>query len=552
MPKIILTGGGTAGHVTPNIALLPGLKEAGFEILYIGSYEGIEKRLIEREGIEYRGISTGKLRRYFDVKNFTDPFRVLMGFREASKIIKEFQPDVVFSKGGYVSVPVVRAAGMRHIPVVIHESDMTPGLANKLSYGAAKTICCNFPETVQYLPADKALVTGSPIRAELLSGSKERGYELTGVAKDRPVLMVIGGSLGSRAVNEAVRAALPELLKEFSVVHLCGKGNVDESLNDVENYHQYEYVSDDLKDLFALADIMISRAGANSICEILELKKPNVLIPLSAAASRGDQILNAMSFEKQGYSCLLEEEDMTPETLIEAVNETWAKRDEYIAAMEQSPAGNAVSTILDLLIRTAAGEAEEDAGTAGEAEEDAETAGTNGREIVHHRHPQPAEDHGPRDHPGPEGSGPGPDGRSAPGGRSLCPVQRRLDPEDAAETGNAGSRGACRRTAQHGRDTGSGFPGPGMVSRTGRFLCAPGGRLLRTDHGPEPEDPLGQLFRRRESEFQLSSHARPGGSTGLRHCPRALPPAGNEPLRPLLAGGRPGPPGLEGAEKVAD
>ena len=375
MPKIILTGGGTAGHVTPNIALLPGLKEAGFEILYIGSYEGIEKRLIEREGIEYRGISTGKLRRYFDVKNFTDPFRVLMGFREASKIIKEFQPDVVFSKGGYVSVPVVRAAGMRHIPVVIHESDMTPGLANKLSYGAAKTICCNFPETVQYLPADKALVTGSPIRAELLSGSKERGYELTGVAKDRPVLMVIGGSLGSRAVNEAVRAALPELLKEFSVVHLCGKGNIDESLNDVENYHQYEYVSDDLKDLFALADIMISRAGANSICEILELKKPNVLIPLSAAASRGDQILNAMSFEKQGYSCLLEEEDMTPETLIEAVNETWAKRDEYIAAMEQSPAGNAVSTILDLLIRTAAGETEEDAETAGETEEDAETAG---------------------------------------------------------------------------------------------------------------------------------------------------------------------------------
>ena len=355
MPKIILTGGGTAGHVTPNIALLPGLKEAGFEILYIGSYEGIEKRLIEREGIEYRGISTGKLRRYFDVKNFTDPFRVLMGFREASKIIKEFQPDVVFSKGGYVSVPVVRAAGMRHIPVVIHESDMTPGLANKLSYGAAKTICCNFPETVQYLPADKALVTGSPIRAELLSGSKERGYELTGVAKDRPVLMVIGGSLGSRAVNEAVRAALPELLKEFSVVHLCGKGNVDESLNDVENYHQYEYVSDDLKDLFALADIMVSRAGANAICEILALRKPNVLIPLSAKASRGDQILNARSFEKQGYSLVLEEENMNEQSLMDAVHTVWSNRETYIHAMEHGGNGNGVENVMKLILELTEG-----------------------------------------------------------------------------------------------------------------------------------------------------------------------------------------------------
>ena len=381
MPKIILTGGGTAGHVTPNVALLPGLRAAGFEILYIGSYDGIEKKLIEREGIEYRGISTGKLRRYFDLKNFTDPFRVLKGFGEASKIIKEFAPDVVFSKGGYVSVPVVRAAGLRHIPVVIHESDMTPGLANKLSYGAAKTICCNFPETLQYLPEDKALVTGSPIRAELLSGSRERGFELTGLPKDRPVLMVIGGSLGSRAVNEAVRAALPQLLEEFSVLHLCGKGNVDESLKDTEHYLQYEYVSDDLKDLFALADIMISRAGANSICEILALKKPNVLIPLSAHASRGDQILNARSFEKQGYSCVLEEEMMTAETLLAAVNDTWEKQEKYITAMAHSSAGNAVATILDLLIRTAeeyaaaknGGEAAETEAEAAEAE-DAEAA----------------------------------------------------------------------------------------------------------------------------------------------------------------------------------
>lgn len=350
MPKIILTGGGTAGHVTPNIALLPRLKEEGFEILYVGSYDGIEKKLIQKEGIPYRGISSGKLRRYFDLKNFTDPFRVLKGFGEAASIIKEFQPDVVFSKGGYVSVPVVRAAGMKHIPVVIHESDMTPGLANKLSYGAASKICCNFPETFSLLPEDKAVLTGSPIRAELLSGDREKARELTGFRPDKPVLLVIGGSLGSRAVNEAVRRDLPLLLEEFSVLHLCGKGNLDESLMDTKDYLQFEYVSEELKDYFALADIMVSRAGANSICEILALRKPNVLIPLSAKASRGDQILNAQSFEKQGYSLVLEEENMNDQSLMDAVHKVWSEKDSYISAMEQSHAGNGVENVMRVIL----------------------------------------------------------------------------------------------------------------------------------------------------------------------------------------------------------
>lgn len=352
MKKIILTGGGTAGHVTPNIALIPKLRELGFEILYIGSYQGMEKTLIEHAGIPYRGISSGKLRRYFDLKNFTDPFRVLKGFGEASHILSEFKPDIVFSKGGYVSVPVVRAAGLKHIPVIIHESDMTPGLANKLCYGAATKICCNFPETLSYLPKEKAVLTGSPIRAELLSGSRERGRSLTGFPEGKPVLLVIGGSLGSRTVNAAVREALPELLEHFSVLHLCGNGNLDASLNDTPGYRQYAYVSDDLKDFFALADLMISRAGANSICEILALRKPNILIPLSASASRGDQILNAHSFEKQGYSCVLEEEDLTKESLLDAVKETWENRADYISAMEQSPAGNAVERITSLIAET--------------------------------------------------------------------------------------------------------------------------------------------------------------------------------------------------------
>ena len=333
MKKIILTGGGTAGHVTPNMALIPRLQEAGFDILYVGSYEGIEKKLIMKEGIPYRGISSGKLRRYFDLRNFTDPFRVLKGFGEAASIIKEFQPDIVFSKGGYVSVPVVRAAGMKHIPVVIHESDMTPGLANKLSYGAATKICCNFPETF-----------------DLLAGDKEKARELTGFPEDKPVLLVIGGSLGSRAVNEAVRRDLPALLQEFSVLHLCGKDNLDESLIGTKDYLQFEYVSEELKDYFALADIMVSRAGANSICEILALRKPNVLIPLSAKASRGDQILNARSFENQGYSLVLEEEDMNDQSLMDAVHKVWSDRETYISAMQQSHAGNGVDNVMRLIL----------------------------------------------------------------------------------------------------------------------------------------------------------------------------------------------------------
>ena len=173
MKRIILTGGGTAGHVTPNIALLPRLKELGYDIHYIGSYTGIEKELIEQFHIPYHGISSGKLRRYFSMQNFTDPFRVLKGFGEANRLIKTLKPDVIFSKGGFVSVPVVLAGKKCHVPTIIHESDMTPGLANKLSIPSATKVCCNFPETLKYLPADKAVLTGSPIRRELLKGNKE-------------------------------------------------------------------------------------------------------------------------------------------------------------------------------------------------------------------------------------------------------------------------------------------------------------------------------------------------------------------------------------------
>ena len=288
--KIVLTGGGTAGHITPNIALLPELEKAGYEVFYIGSYDGMEKRLMADYHIPYYGIATGKFRRYFDLKNFSDPFRVLKGFSEARKILKELQPDVVFSKGGFVSVPVVRAAASLKIPCVIHESDMTPGLANKLCIPVARKVCCNFPETLKSLPAEKSILTGSSIREELLHGNKEAARKLCGFHSDKPVLMIIGGSLGSAVINQSVREALPKLLDDFQIVHICGKDKIDNLLLKTPGYKQFEYVKDDLKDIFAMADIVVSRAGANAICELLALKKPNLLIPLSAGASRGDQI----------------------------------------------------------------------------------------------------------------------------------------------------------------------------------------------------------------------------------------------------------------------
>ena len=272
MKRIILTGGGTAGHVTPNMALIPELTKEGYDIQYIGSYEGIEKDLITGIQIPYHGISSGKLRRYFDVKNFSDPFKVLKGYTQASKLLKQLKPDIVFSKGGFVSVPVVLAAKRRKIPCIIHESDMTPGLANKLAIPSATKVCCNFPETLKYLPNGKAVLTGSPIRQELFEGKKEQGLRFCGFTKDKPVILVIGGSLGSVVVNNAVRESLSILLEHFQIIHLCGKGKLDKTLAKRKGYVQFEYIKKELSDLFACADLVISRAGANAICELLSLR----------------------------------------------------------------------------------------------------------------------------------------------------------------------------------------------------------------------------------------------------------------------------------------
>ncbi len=353
MKRIVLTGGGTAGHVTPCIALLPQLKQEGFDIQYIGSYQGMERKLIEEYNIPYHGISSGKLRRYFDPKNFTDPFKVMKGYFEARKLLKALKPDIVFSKGGFVTVPVVLAAKNNKIPVIIHESDISPGLANKLALPSATKICVNFPETLKYLPEGKAVLTGTPIRKELFSGNKLRGLDFCGFTANKPVLLVIGGSTGSRVINEIIRGMLPTLLRDFQVIHLCGKGNLDGRLNDTAGYAQFEYIIAELSDIFASADLVISRAGANAICELLALRKPNILIPLSAKASRGDQILNAESFERQGYSYLLKEEELTIARLLEAINTVKEKKQDYIDAMNQSELNNSIDTIIKLIKATA-------------------------------------------------------------------------------------------------------------------------------------------------------------------------------------------------------
>ncbi|MDD3394675.1 MAG: undecaprenyldiphospho-muramoylpentapeptide beta-N-acetylglucosaminyltransferase [Anaerotignum sp.] len=346
MKKIVLTGGGTAGHVTPNLALLPFLKEDGWEVIYIGSEKGIERTLIEAEGIPYFSIPTGKLRRYLSKDNFSDMLRVIQGVAEAKKRIKDIKPDLVFSKGGFVAVPVVLAAKANGVPVIIHESDITPGLANKIAMPWAKVICTTFPETLQHISKKKGVHTGSPIRKELFEGEKEKGLEKCGFDGTKPILLMMGGSLGAVKLNQCLRAELPQLLQKFDIIHLCGKGNLAKDLLHQKGYKQFEYVSAGLADLFAATDLIVSRAGSNSICEFLALKKPHLLIPLSKNASRGDQILNAASFAKQGFARVLPEEEMTAKSLLENINTLYENRAKYIRKMEKSGLSDGTQGIL--------------------------------------------------------------------------------------------------------------------------------------------------------------------------------------------------------------
>ncbi|MDR2693872.1 MAG: undecaprenyldiphospho-muramoylpentapeptide beta-N-acetylglucosaminyltransferase [Chitinispirillales bacterium] len=350
--KILLTGGGTAGHVTPNLALIPGLKAAGFDVHYAGTHSGMERGLVEKAGLPYHCISAGKLRRYFDLKNFTDLFRIKIGFIQSLFLLIKLRPAVVFSKGGFVSCPVVWAAWLCRVPAVIHESDITPGLANRLSMPFVRKICFSFPETEARLPASKRVMTGLPVREGLFNGDAARGRELCGFDDGKPVIAVTGGSLGASAVNEAVRGGLNRLLDDFNVCHICGKGNM--APGGRKGYRQFEYAGEELPDLFAMADIVISRAGATTLFELLALRKPALLIPLGTAASRGDQILNAESFEKLGYCKVLSQEGLTGAILAESVKRFFDEdKDRCIDAMKRTESVRAVDMVLDVIKRLA-------------------------------------------------------------------------------------------------------------------------------------------------------------------------------------------------------
>ncbi len=347
--KIVLTGGGTLGHVTPHLALIPHLRKAGYDIHYIGTEKGMEaEKMASVPGVTYHAVKSGKLRRYFSWQNFTDPFRVIAGAFQSAHIIGRLKPDVVFSKGGFVAVPVVFGAWVHHVPVVCHESDLTPGLANKLCKPFAKRIATTFPECAKAL-GSKAEMTGTPLRPELFSGSRAKGLSLLHFDGAKPVLLMMGGSSGAQTVNKALRGALPRLTKTFDVAHICGRGNLDESLCGVPGYTQVEFLDKDLPDVLAATDLVLSRAGSNALCEFQALDKPMLLVPYPKGASRGDQILNAQSYEKRGLCRVLLQENMTPDTLAQALEDTWRDREQLAAAVKAAPPADGTRRVLELI-----------------------------------------------------------------------------------------------------------------------------------------------------------------------------------------------------------
>lgn len=354
MPRIVLTGGGTAGHVTPNIALIDKLKQEGWKIDYIGSADGVENNMIREIDIPFYAIKSGKLRRYFSWKNFLDPFNILVGIAQSYRLLRTLKPDVVFSKGGFVAFPVVVGAWLNRIPIVAHESDMTPGLANRLSFPFVSHICVTFAAAkMHFKQASKVDVTGTPIRQELFHGKKEKGLEFCRFKDQKPCLLVIGGSQGATALNACIRQTLETLTQRFQVIHVCGKGKVDQAFLNDENYCQLEYANQELADLFAASDFIVSRAGANTLYEILALGKPHVLIPLSQKVSRGDQVQNANYFKRQGISVVIPEEELTPETLIVAIDEVMSTQQTRMEKIKQLGVESATEKVFAVIQQAA-------------------------------------------------------------------------------------------------------------------------------------------------------------------------------------------------------
>lgn len=344
MATIVLTGGGTAGHVTPHLALLPYLKKDFDKIYYIGSFGGMEKNIIANTGVKYYSVPCVKLIRKFTFKNLAIPFTLCKGVSEAGKILDELKPDVIFSKGGYVALPVVLAAKKRRVPVICHESDYTVGLANKISARYCEKVLTSFPSAAESLK--NGVCVGAPLKNSLFTAEKAGSLKIFGLTDGKPVILVTGGSLGAKAINDCIRGTLDDLLEKYRVLHICGKGNLSGIKK--SGYCEIEF-TDKMENAFACADICVSRAGSNTVFEMASLKKPMLLIPLPKGVSRGDQILNARYFEHKGLAKVLLQENLTPATLVRAVDGLFRDRPKFAETFKTHPVKNAASDIAAIL-----------------------------------------------------------------------------------------------------------------------------------------------------------------------------------------------------------
>lgn len=356
--KIIVAGGGTGGHIIPNLALLKELekKVPDLEVLYVGSWKGMEADMVPEAGYDFEGISCGKLRRYFSWENFLDIFRTIGGIFQSIGIINKFKPEIIFCKGGYVSFPVAIAGWICRKPVILHESDLELGLANRLSAKVAKKVCVSFPETISIWEkrkpkmAAKMIYTGNPVRPELRDGDSQKGWEFTGLKKGKKVMLVMGGSQGAQFINELIWHNLDQLLDKYQVVHVCGKGKISKDTLDKEGYFACEFIGPELKDVYAITDLIISRAGANSLAEIAYLQKPAILVPL-VVGSRGDQVSNAEAFAKNNPVTVLDEKgiDYHQLDLLGRIDQLF----KLPISEENSADADASARIVELLLSTA-------------------------------------------------------------------------------------------------------------------------------------------------------------------------------------------------------
>lgn len=342
--SIVFTGGGTAGHVLPTKPVIERFLDRGDRVVFIGSKSGLERQLVADWDVEFNDITAGKLRRYLSFENFIDAFRVPIGVLQALLLLLRIKPNAVFSKGGYVAFPVVVAAWLLRIPVVAHESDLSPGLATRMCTRFVKTQCVSFAQTKT--KAKQVVVTGTPIRAELVVGDARRAKTWLNLDSRSKVLVVVGGSLGAEAINQVVHSSIDELATEFVVIHVCGKGNVNESLRTLENYFQFEYINEQWGDVLALADVVVSRSGANALFELLSLRKPNILIPLPLAQSRGDQIENAELAEQNGWSLVLSQDQCNSESLIAEISSLMDNLTQWQAKLQTFDVKDSTSLIV--------------------------------------------------------------------------------------------------------------------------------------------------------------------------------------------------------------